>query len=82
MVEDDDRRTRLVEHLPSVIGSDAGPRAPSLRVVVPIAHQYSRPISSLVTKKSTASTATDAGDDGVGRARPTPCVPPVVRKPT
>ena len=41
-----------------------------------------RQTSSLVTKKSTASTPTDAATTALVVARPTPCVPPDVRRPT
>ena len=39
-------------------------------------------MSSLVTRKSTAITATDAATTAFVVARPTPCVPPRVRSPT
>src|SRR5262245_17576787 len=47
-----------------------------------VGHQYNRVINSLVTKKSTAITATDAATTDCVVARPTPCVPPCARRPT
>ena len=43
---------------------------------------YSSVISNRVTKKSTAITATDDATTALVVARPTPCVPPLVRNPT
>src|SRR3954469_22623032 len=45
-------------------------------------HQYINAMSSFVTRKSTAMTATDAATTALVVARPTPCVPPRVRMPT
>src|SRR6185312_11325601 len=45
-------------------------------------HQYMIAMSSLVTRKSTAMTATDAATTALVVARPTPWVPPRVRIPT
>src|SRR6185503_19218945 len=44
--------------------------------------QYINVNSKRVMKKSTASTATDAATTALVVARPTPCVPPRVRRPT
>src|SRR5690349_17800052 len=45
-------------------------------------HQYSSSIRSGVMKKSTAITATDPMTTALVVARPTPWVPPLVRRPT
>ena len=60
----------------------SGPSFELLRVANRVGrHQYNSVISTRVTKKSTAITATDAATTALVVARPTPCVPPVVRKP-
>jgi hypothetical protein len=45
-------------------------------------HQYNSVIINRVTKKSTAITATDAATTALVVERPTPWVPPEVRRPT
>src|SRR4029077_4340793 len=70
LIEHHDRRARLVEDL-------VGGLCPARCV-----HQYIVAIRILVTKKSTAITATDPVTTATVVASPTPWVPPLVRSPT
>ena len=72
VIEHDDRSARLVQRLF---------RRLRFRRLL-LRHQYSNEINTCVTKKSTAITATDPATTETVVALPTPCVPPVVRKPT
>ena len=54
----------------------------SVRSGEQVSHQYSSVIRRRVRKKSTTITATDEATTALVVARPTPCVPPLVRSPT
>ena len=69
MIEHDDRCTRLAQDLPRGLRRLYG-------------HQYSRLKRIWPTKKSAAITATDPATTEIVVDRPTPAVPPVVRRPT
>ncbi len=70
-VEDDDRCILPVQHF-----------AKRRRLLASELHQYINVIRIRVRKKSTAITATEAATTAFVVARPTPCVPPLVRRPT
>ncbi len=71
LVEQHHRRVRLGElDRQSEVGDGLG------------AHQNRIEINNRVTKKSTISTTTDAATTALVVERPTPWVPPVVRRPT
>src|SRR5690606_32075230 len=76
LVEDDDRRARpqRLFELGRPFGHGGADVAKQ--------HQYIRTNNSFVSRKSTPSTTTDAATTALVVARPTPCVPPVDRRPT
>ena len=78
----------VVEREPHLVEDDDRPAGPEglleERRAGPVldSHQYIKTMMTLVTRKSTAMTATELATTAFVVARPTPCVPPVVRMPT